>query len=275
VLFTSLITALLESERELGRPDNYPADASSNLLDAYDFIVVGGGSAGSVVAGRLSEVPTWNVLLIEAGGDPPQMSDVPAMFFGLQKTDVDWQYRTEPQKGNCQGLRDRRCNWPRGKVLGGTGSINGMVYIRGFKRDFDEWAAAGNEGWSYDEVLEYFKKSEDFKPTASENSPELHYHGKGGPLSVQRFESLDFSWTILDAVREAGYEELNDINGPSQLGFAHMHGTIINGTRCSPAKAFLGPAKNRKNLHVIKNSKVTRIIIDPSTNVANRVEFVT
>ncbi|KDR06741.1 hypothetical protein L798_03735, partial [Zootermopsis nevadensis] len=239
----------------------------------FYFVVVGGGTAGSVVAGRLSEVPDWNVLLIEAGGDPPKTSDIPAIFFSLQKTDIDWKYRTEPEEESCQGIKDGRCAWPRGKVLGGSSTINGMLYIRGMKGDFDDWAAAGNEGWSYEEVLEYFKKSEDFKPSANEDNYEPFYHGTGGPVSVQRFESMDLAWSVMDAVKEAGYKQLNDINGPSQLGFAHLHGTLINGTRCNTAKAFLNPAKNRKNLHVLKHSKVTRIIIDPGTKVANKVEF--
>jgi choline dehydrogenase-like flavoprotein len=273
VFFTGLITALLESERSLGDPEQYPVDASSHLLNEYDFIVVGGGTAGSVVAARLSEIQQWNVLLIEAGGDPPLTSDIPAIFFSLQKTDIDWKFKTEPQEGSCQGIRDRQCNWARGKVLGGSSTINGMIYIRGMKGDFDDWAAAGNEGWNYDEVLEYFKKSEDFKPSANEENSEPFYHGEGGPVSVQRFESLDLAWTLMDAAKEAGYKQLGDINGPSQLGFAHLHGTITNGTRCNTAKAFLGPAKNRKNLHVIKHSKVSKIIIDPGTKVAKDVEF--
>jgi glucose dehydrogenase (acceptor) len=274
VFFTSLITTLLESEHRLGVPELYPADASSRLLDQYDFIVVGAGTAGSVVASRLSEVPDWNILLIEAGGDPPVSSDIPAMSLSLLKSDIDWQFRTEHQEHSCKGLRDKRCNWPRGKVLGGSSTINGMLYIRGMKGDFDEWAAAGNDGWSYDELLGYFKKSENFEPT-DDNNPELFYHGTGGPLNVRRFESLDLAWTLEDAVKDAGYEILKDINGPSQLGFAHLHGTIINGTRCSSAKAFLVPARNRKNLHVVKNSKVNRIKIDPISKVANEVEFKT
>jgi len=235
--------------------------------------VVGGGTAGSVVASRLSEVPEWNVLLIEAGDNPPLMSEIPAMAFALQNSDVDWQFRTEPQKGSCQGLRDQRCNWPRGRALGGTSAMNGMLYFRGMKHDFDEWAAAGNDGWSYDEVLDYFKKSEDFRPRTNEKDLQFFYHGSGGPLTVQRMESLDLARTLLSAAKEAGHTELDDINGPTQLGFAHLHGTVINGTRCSAAKAFLGPVKNRKNLHVIKNSKVTRIVIDPIGKEAKTVEF--
>ena len=151
--------------------------------------------------------------------------------------------------------------------------MNGMLYFRGMKHDFDEWAAAGNDGWSYDEVLDYFKKSEDFRPRTNEKDLQFFYHGSGGPLTVQRMESLDLARTLLSAAKEAGHTELDDINGPTQLGFAHLHGTVINGTRCSAAKAFLGPVKNRKNLHVIKNSKVTRIVIDPIGKEAKTVEF--
>jgi choline dehydrogenase-like flavoprotein len=151
--------------------------------------------------------------------------------------------------------------------------MNGMLYIRGMKQDFDEWAAAGNDGWSYDEVLEYFKKSEDFRPRANERDLQFLYHGSGGPLTVQRMESLDLARTLLSAAKEAGHTELDDINGPSQLGFAHLDGTVVNGTRCSAAKAFLGPVKNRKNLHVIKKSIVTRIIIDTIGKEVKTVEF--
>jgi choline dehydrogenase-like flavoprotein len=273
MFFASLITTLLLSESELGNPEQYPADASSHLLDEYDFIVVGGGTAGSVVASRLSEVPGWNVLLIEAGDNPPLASDIPAMSISLHKSDMDWQFRTEPQEGAGQGLRHQRNNWPRGRALGGSSAMNGMLYFRGMKGDFDEWAAAGNDGWSYDEVLKYFKKSEDFRPTANEKDLQMFYHGSGGPLTVQRTESPNLARALLSAAKEAGYNELDDINGPSQLGFALLHVTIINGTRCNAAKAYLGPAKNRKNLHVLKKSEVTRIIIDPISKDAKIVEF--
>jgi choline dehydrogenase-like flavoprotein len=270
ILFTSLLTNLIDSQKQLGNPDDYPEDAGTYLLDEYDFIVVGAGSAGSVVASRLSEVPEWKVLLLEAGGDPPPSSDIPKLFFALQGTDIDWKYKTEPKSGMCEGLKNGQCNWPRGKVLGGSSTINAMIYIRGMERDYDTWAKEGNYGWSYKEVLSYFKKSEDAKWTKSDN---LSHHARGGPLTVEQFESTDVDEKILGATRELGYQVLQDINAENRLGFTVVQGTLRNGSRCSSAKAFLSPAKHRKNFHVSKHSHVTRILIDPDSKKAHSVEF--
>jgi choline dehydrogenase len=277
VLFTSLITTLMESQRQLGNPDDYPDDATPYLLDEYDFIVVGAGSAGSVVASRLSEVSQWNILLLEAGGDPPLTSDIPKLFFSLQGTDIDWKYKTEPKKGMCEGLKGERCNWPRGKVLGGSSTINGMLYVRGMEKDYDSWAEGGNEGWSYKDVLHYFKKSEDtkLKKLLQKNSDGLSYHAQGGPLTIEEFEGNDIDEKLLKATSELGYQVIYDINAENQLGFTTVQGTLRNGTRCNSAKAFLGPAKGRKNLHVSKYAHVTRIIIDPNSKTARSVEFKT
>ena len=133
----NLITTLLQSQRQLGNPDDYPEDASSRLLDEYDFIVVGAGSAGSVGASRLSEVEDWKVLLLEAGGDPPLTADIPHLAASLSGSDIDWSYKTEPQSGCCLGLVNKQCTWPRGKVLGGTSIINYLAYVRGMKGDYD------------------------------------------------------------------------------------------------------------------------------------------
>ncbi|PSN52601.1 Glucose dehydrogenase [FAD, quinone] [Blattella germanica] len=273
LFFTSLITALLQSERDLWNPDQYPIDAGHYLRNEYDFVIVGGGTVGSIVAARLSEVPDWNVLVIEAGGDPPLHSSIPNIFFTAQKTEIDWRFRTEPQENSCLGFNGRQCNWPRGKVLGGTSVINAMLYIRGLKEDYDSWANNGNEGWGYNDVLEFFKKAEDFKLDEIETELSAQYHGTGGPMSIQRFQILDLASQLMEAAKEKGYAELDDINGPNQHGFAHVHGTISNGTRCNTAKAFLGQAKGRKNLHVLKNSHVKRIIVDPETKIAKAVEF--
>ncbi|PNF21091.1 hypothetical protein B7P43_G05544, partial [Cryptotermes secundus] len=270
LLFTSLLTTLIDSQKQLGNPDEYPEDASSYLLDEYDFIVVGAGSAGSVVASRLSEVPEWKVLLLEAGGDPPLSSDIPKLFFALQRTDIDWKYMTEPKKGMCEGLQNGQCSWPRGKVLGGTSTINAMLYVRGMQKDYDKWAENGNYGWSYKEILDYFKKSEDAKWMKSDD---LSHHAKGGPLTIEQFEVSDIGERILEAAMELGYPVLDDINAENRLGFTAVQGTLRNGTRCNTAKAFLSPAKDRKNLHVSKHSHVTRILIDPGSNEAHSVEF--
>ncbi|PNF21087.1 Glucose dehydrogenase [FAD, quinone] [Cryptotermes secundus] len=275
VLFTSLLSTLIDSQRQLGNPDDYPHDATFHLLDEYDFIVVGAGSAGSVVASRLSEVPHWKVLLLEAGGDPTPTSDIPALALHLQKTDLDWQYQTEPEEGMCQGFRDKRCNWPRGKVLGGSSVLNFMIYIRGMKGDYDAWAAAGNSGWSYEEVLPYFKKSEDM---TSERLLRKHpngkiYHSRGGPLTVQEYVAVQSGQTLLEAAKELGYETLDDVNGEHQLGFSNTFSTTRNGTRCSTAKAFLSPIKFRENLHVAKHAHVTKILINYQTKTAHGVEL--
>lgn len=270
ILFTSLISTLVDSQKQLGNPDDYPEDAGPYLLDEYDFIVVGAGSAGSVVGSRLSEVPEWKVLLLEAGGDAPPTSEVPKLFFALQGTDIDWKYKTEPNIGMCEGLKNGQCNWPRGKVLGGSSTINAMIYIRGMEKDYDKWAENGNDGWSYKEILNYFKKSEDAKWIKSD---ELSHHAQGGPLTVDKFETSDIEERLLEATRELGYKVLDDINAENRLGFSIVQGTLRNGTRCSSAKAFLSPAKDRKNLHVSKHSHVTRILIDPNTKKAHSVEF--
>jgi choline dehydrogenase-like flavoprotein len=267
----------MQSQQQLGNPDDYPDDATSYLLDEYDFIVVGAGSAGAVVASRLSEVSQWKVLLLEAGGDPNPTSDIPSLAFSLQKTDIDWQYQTEPEEGMCQGFRYKRCNWPRGKVLGGSSVMNLMIYIRGMKGDYDAWAAAGNHGWSYEEVLPYFKKSQNLtaEKLLKEHSNGQKYHATGGPLTLEEFEKTEFGETILEAVKQLGHETIEDLNAENQLGFGNIIGNLRKGTRCSTAKAFLGPIKFRENLHVAKHAHVNRILINAQTKTAYGVEFKT
>ncbi|KAE8746059.1 Glucose dehydrogenase-like, partial [Frankliniella occidentalis] len=152
------------------------------LLKEYDFVVVGGGTAGCVLARRLSENPSWSVLLLEAGGDEAVFTDIPLLASYVANTNYNWGYHAQPSPDYCRAMRGKVCNWPRGKVLGGTSVLNFMVYGRGSPLDFDEWESLGNPGWGYRDVLPYFKKSEDIQVAALENSP---YHGRGGPLSVQ------------------------------------------------------------------------------------------
>nr|CAH7751445.1 unnamed protein product [Callosobruchus chinensis] len=240
------------------------------LRQSYDFIVVGGGSAGAVVANRLSENPYWNVLLLEAGPDEVSLTDLPLMFPTLQLTFLDWQYKTEPGENYCLGLRNKRCNWPRGKVLGGSSVLNAMLYIRGNKKDYDRWRDLGNPGWGYEDVLPYFKKSEDMR------IPELrddYYHGKNGYLTVEhfRYHSPMAQW-YLDAAREMGYDVL-DVNGAQQTGFTLSHGTLKEGLRCSTAKGFLRPIKNRTNLHISMHSTVEKVLIHNDTKQAYGVIF--
>lgn len=269
ILLTRLVIQLLRPD--IMDKDMRPTDCSIHrLYNHYDFIIVGGGSAGAVLASRLSEISNWTVLLLEAGGDETVLSDVPLFMPALQLSPLDWQFKTEPSGTSCLGMNGGRCNWPRGKVLGGSSVLNAMLYIRGNAKDYDRWANLGNEGWSYREVLPYFKKSEDMREDEYIDSP---YHGTGGPLSIEEFAyKTPISRAFLAAGREMGYEE-RDLNGEKQTGFMMSLGTLRHGLRCSTAKAFLRPASKRKNLHISMHSHVVKIIIDHNTKRAEGVVF--
>lgn len=223
------------------------------------------------MASRLSEISNWTVLLIEAGGDETEASDVPAFAGYLQLTDMDWKYQTVPpgNKAYCQGMIGDRCNWPRGKVMGGSSVLNAMVYVRGNKRDYDFWEALGNPGWSFEKVLPYFIKSEDNRNPYLKRSP---YHGKGGLLTVQEAPwRTPLSLAFIKAGTEMGYE-YRDINGEEQTGFMLLQCTMRRGARCSTSKAFIRPVRNRPNLHISMYSQVTKILIDKNKR-AYGVEF--
>jgi len=238
-----------------------PADA-----DTYDFIVTGAGSAGCVLAARLSEDGRYRVLLLEAGGNDNHFwIHVP---MGYAKTFVDprinWMFESEPEKE----LQGRTMYQPRGKVLGGTSSINGMVYMRGNAADYDQWRQLGNEGWSYDDVLPYFRKAEDNERGANE------FHGVGGPLRVS---NQPYNWEIaqalLAACTQAGIPETPDFNGATQEGCGYYQTTTNNKRRWSTAAAYLKPARNRPNLVVKTKAHATRLLFDNGRAVG--VEFET
>ncbi|XP_045036175.1 glucose dehydrogenase [FAD, quinone] isoform X1 [Daphnia magna] len=265
-----LLSYLFYSMFDKSDPEGLVTDTQV-ILNKYDFIVIGAGSSGAVVASRLSEISDWKVLLLEAGGEQPMAADVPGTAAVLQRSKVDWNYKTEPQSDACLAFRGNRCNWPRGKVIGGTSVLNYMVYARGNKRDYDEWAELGNNGWSYKEVLPYFIKSEDNRnPYLAANK---QYHGTGGYLTVQE---PPFKTPLVTAFVEGGVEmgfDNVDFNAAQQIGFGFVQGTIRRGTRCSTAKAFLRPVRSRKNLHISMHSHVHKVVIDPSTKQAIAVRF--
>src|SRR6266700_2042307 len=217
----------------------------------YDYIIIGAGSAGCVLANRLSQDPTVKVLLLEAGGrDKRQEIHVPLAFSKLFKSPCDWAYYTEPEP--CLG--NRSLYWPRGKVLGGSSSINAMIYIRGHHSDYDRWRDLGNPGWGYADVLPYFKKSENQEHGASE------YHGAAGPLRVTNLRSPNpLSEAFIAAGQEAGYQRNPDFNGESQEGFGFYQVTQWNGKRHSAAAAFLHPVASRPNLTVRTDVHVSGI----------------
>nr|CAH7738661.1 unnamed protein product [Callosobruchus chinensis] len=236
----------------------------------YDFIVIGAGSGGSVVANRLTENPNWTVLLLEAGEEENFFTDVPLMAALQSVTAYNWNYHSQKLKTACLGLNYGRCSITRGKAVGGTSVLNFLIYTRGNRQDYDSWAAMGNEGWSYDEVLPYFIRSENCTVCSQIDE---EYHGINGYLNIENpgYES-PFVKLFMKAGRDMGYRN-NDPNGKIALGFSKVQATMKNGRRCSAAKAFLKPIQDRENLHVSKNSRATRILIDSTSKRAYGVEF--
>ena len=233
------------------------ASPSGGWLSEYDYIVVGAGSAGSVLANRLSEDPTVSVLLLEAGGNENLISDIPIAYQLLQKTKLDWAYQTVAQRHACLGLRGRSSFWPRGRVLGGTSVLNVMRYTRGNPNDYDFWPL----GWRWADVYPYFLKSE--------NNLDLDIASNGfhstraGPLDIRRTPFVTpLGRAFVDSAPELGYPKLRDLNGPSHSGFAVPQTTNRNGARCSTAKAFLYPIYKRPNLHILTFAMATRILFD-------------
>jgi choline dehydrogenase len=234
------------------------------LKNVFDYIIVGGGAAGSVMAARLSEHPDINVLLIEAGSaDYAPEINIPLAAMQLFKTKFDWDYCSEPEPA----LGGRTIYVPRGKTLGGSTSINAMVYQRGNLADYDEWARAGASGWSYNDLLPYFLKSEE------NERGDTRWHGRQGPLSVRDSRSglSDFDWFV-DAAIEAGHQRNSDFNGESQKGVGHYQFMQRDGERCSAAHAYLHPARARKNLLVKTNALVTRVVLDGTRAVGVAVD---
>ncbi len=229
----------------------------------YDYIIVGAGSSGCVLANRLSANPAITVLLLEAGQpDKKREIQIPGAYGNLHRTEVDWQFWTEPQ-AHVDG---RKIYLPRGKVLGGSSSTNAMAYVRGNKNDFNEWAALGNRGWSYEEVLPYFIRSEHNENLQGE------YHGQEGPLHVAyASEPSPLGACFVKACEESGIPENKDYNGAEQLGAHMLQFTISKGERQSAARAFLTPILNRKNLSVRTGCHVARILVE--NGVATGVEF--
>jgi choline dehydrogenase len=230
----------------------------------YDYVIVGAGSAGCVLANRLTADGGTEVLLLEAGKpDEKREIGVPAACSELWKSSVDWEYYTEPQAE----LNDRELYWPRGKTLGGSSAINAMIYARGQPADYDHWAELGNDGWAYEDVLDYFKKAEHNERGPSE------YHGIEGPRNVADLQSPnELSEAFVEAGAAIGLPRNGDFNAGDQSGVGLYQVTQKGGQRHSAADAYLKPVLDRSNLTAVTGAQVTRVRFDGREAVG--VEYV-
>ncbi|XP_025097130.1 uncharacterized protein LOC112565698 [Pomacea canaliculata] len=235
---------------------------TSTLNASYDYIIVGGGSAGCVLANRLSEDRDVTVLLIEAGGDDRGRDDIstPAFYGRMHHTDVDWDYISVPLKHGFDDHVGKRVYVPRGRVLGGTSSTNYLCYVRGHPRDFDSWVEQGCDGWSYEDVLPYFFKLEGLMTSNSGNSELL---GRDGPVKIQNSNTLKLNEFLIKAASELGYSLFDYMSGEGE-GLTPLYITAHGGERYSSSRAYLHPVLTRTNLHVVVDSYVIRVIFEGS-----------
>jgi choline dehydrogenase len=224
-------------------------------MEEFDYIIVGAGTAGCVLANRLTEDGKYSVLVLEAGGSDLSIWIQMPIGYGRTFFDkrINWMYDTEP----VAALGGRRSYWPRGKVIGGSGSINAMVYVRGQPRDFDDWKALGNAGWGWDDVLPYFKKSEDFDWYSA-------HHGRGGPQHVTDIAPFvhPVCHSFIESAQALGFPASSDFNGGSPEGVGYYQINTRGGWRASTANAFLHPARKRKNLKLLTHAHVSRVEIE-------------
>ncbi|KAF5277884.1 hypothetical protein FQA39_LY06036 [Lamprigera yunnana] len=254
-----------------------PQDASSHkpisdeIIDyqkSFDYVIIGGGSAGAVVANRLSEDSDKSVLLLEAGGDETTFGNIPGTTIFLQAQEFNWNFNSTPQNSSCLAMINQECSYPRGKGLGGTSLINALVYSRGNKEDYENWEKLGNKGWGYNHVLHYFNKSQNCNIKG-----DAGYHGMGGYLNVEYHKPDSPQLNAFIEANKLLGQKVVDYNGESQIGVGKTQFNYINGKRQSTAKAFLHPVRSRSNLEILTNSYAVQVLIDAKSRSAYGVLF--
>ncbi|XP_066602937.1 glucose dehydrogenase [FAD, quinone]-like [Prorops nasuta] len=267
LLFGHLVQTILAAHCTLVQNDFYPPDRTEEILsnptNEYDFIIAGGGSAGCVLARRLTEVEKWKVLLIESGDDPSVSNEVPSLTFQNIGSEMDYRYEVELQDNFCQSSINKRCRWAKGKALGGSSVINAMLHVYGNDKDFDEWAKLGNKGWSYEEVLPFFRKSINVSPELISKGYEK-YFGTDGPLPIRpyNFTGSNMQELLIKAAKEMKIPIMDYLNAGVFAGYGRAHGHLDQGRRVNVAKAFLAPIKDRQNLYVMKSARVDKILLN-------------
>ncbi|CAK9809029.1 Glucose dehydrogenase [FAD, quinone] [Anthophora plagiata] len=258
ILFLSLLNTFLVANPNIGKPCERIKPIEEPEI-SYDFIVVGAGAAGAVVASRLAEINDWSVLLVEAGADVPAGSEVPSNLQLYLGSELDWQYHTTNESYACLSSNGS-CYWPRGKNLGGTTLHHGMAYHRGHAKDYERWVEMGNKGWGWEDVFPYYLKSEDNREIGRVSSK---YHATGGPNTVERFPyQPSFAWDIINAADETGLGTTEDLASEKITGFTVAQTISENGVRLTSYRAFIERYPERKNIHVAIKAHVMKVNIE-------------